>query len=431
MCSQFRGVYLTLLRQLTALTAIALLWLVPDSTARTVEEIRFTGDFKTQEWVLRNEIDLTEGSEFDPETWTLDRKRLATLSIFSKVESDTHHTSTGLVIEYKLDEVWTLIPLLNIGGEIDNLDIDVGILDKNFLGTYIEPGFIYSYFEERSSYSWWLNMPRLLSRYYSVSLSFARTHSREPADRLGERYAFEYERKRTVAATGAQRRFSEMFLAGLGFQYSKENYTLLPDTLEPINLEPKRDQVKLKYSAGVTFGRIYYDNFFFDGQELAIIGELFSYDRDDYHPKFFNVYFQFSSFENLNDRFNFCNRFFFGTSKTAEVLPLYAVSGSSNIRGEEDRISRGSKMYYSNNEIRMRAIQNGWLHSQLAAFVDFGYAWSKKYSVTDLIERSYLTYGIGARLALVRFYNAIGRADVAFNTRTGEFTYYISAGQFF
>lgn len=419
------------MRQITALTAIALVWFAQDASARTVEEVRFTGDFKTQEWVLRNEIDLTEGSEFDLETWTLDRKRLATLSIFSKVESDTHHTSTGLIIEYRLDEVWTLIPLLNVGGEIDNLDIDIGILDKNFLGTYIEPGFIYSYFEDRSSYSWWLNMPRLLSRYYSVSLSFARKHSREPADRLGERYAFEYDRKRTVAATGVQRRFSEMFLAGLGFQYSRERYTLLPDTLEPINLEPERDQVKLKYSAGVTFGRVYYDNFFFDGQEIAVIGELFSYDRDDYRPKFFNVYMHASSFVSLNDRFNFCNKFFFGTSKTAELLPLYAVSGHSNIRGEEDKVRRGSKIYFSNNEIRMRAIQNSWLHSQLAAFVDFGYAWDDKQSVKSLIEESYLTYGIGARLALVRFYNAIGRADVAFNTRTGEYTYYISAGQFF
>jgi len=396
-----------------------------------VDEVRFSGDFNTREWVLRNEIDLQEGSVFDPEKWELDRKRLATLSIFSEVKSDTQHTGNGIIIEYELDEVWTIIPLLNIGGEIDNLDIDVGILDKDFLGMYIEPGFMYSYFEDRNSYSLWLNMPRLLSRNYSVNLSFKDSHSREPADGLGEVYLFDYDRKSTVVNTGIQRRFSENLVVGVGFQYSHATYNLMPDTLTPIKLQRYREQTRLKPSAAVVIGRVYYDNFFFDGQDVVICAELMSYDRHDYQPKYFNAYIKARSFININDRFNFCNRLFFGTSKTDEVLPLYAISGYSNIRGEYDRISRGSKLYYSNNEVRLRAIQNSWLHSQLAAFVDFGFAWEEKRAFFDIFEDSYLTYGIGGRLGLVRFYNAIGRADIAFNTRNGEITYYISAGQYF
>jgi len=421
--------HLTIRSTCSAIFLIVLL--AKPSLAQTVTSVKFDGKHKIRHWILRNEIDLNKGTKFDPDKWELDRKRISSLGIFSAVKSDTTHDSCGVAISYDIREVWTIIPIFNIGGEIDNLDIDVGLMDKDFLGWYVEPGFVFSHFEDRTSFSTWLTMPRAIGRRVSIGIGFSKTHSLQSADRRRERYDFEYDARQIGGGGSVGYRFSERLSSSIGLQYRYQEYELEPAPIEPNNLEQHREQKRIWPSAAIAFGRIYYDDYFYEGIQSSIGGDLIGYDRDDYSLKYWIASLQTTAFLKLNSRFNIGSRLVVGRSQTDDILPAFATSGFSNIRGAEDRTRRGEHTFFINTEARMRLFQNGWLHTQTVAFVDVGNVWCEDPPLFDILKDSYLTYGIGARIGLVRFYNAIGRADVAVNTLNGEITVYVSAGQFF
>jgi len=396
-----------------------------------VAEVDFVGDFKIKESILRNEIELRPGSNFSKDEWIRDRKRIASLGVFSEVSSDTARTPEGIKVNYRLKEMWTLIPFLSIGGELDNIDIDIGLKDKDFLGLYIEPGVMFSRFESRNSYSAWLNWPRVLQTKFSVGVAYSNAHSREPAYVRSETYLHHYDVKRVSISGTISKRLSEVFVAGVGVTYRTQRFRLEESELPVVSLLDRRNDRRFRPSAFFSVGRIYYDDYFYEGADLTAIGDIIAIDRHDYEPKYWMLKLELRSYLVQMNRLNFCSRAFFGTSKTDDILPVFAVSGFSNIRGTDDRYRRGSKIYYINNELRVRAYQDRFFHGQLTAFVDAGDAWDDKLSLSELVEESYLTGGIGLRVAFRRFYSAIGRADLAYNTNNGEWTLYFSAGQFF
>ncbi|MBU1318990.1 MAG: BamA/TamA family outer membrane protein [candidate division Zixibacteria bacterium] len=398
---------------------------------RRVSEVRFSGDYRIREWILQNEIEMKQGVVFSLDQWNRDQKRLSSLSIFSDVTTDTSSSPQGVQVHYHLDEVWTLIPLLNVGGEIDNIDIEIGFKDKDFLGLFLEPGFIYSHFEDRDSYETWLNWPRAFGTKNAFGISFSKTRSHEPADLKNEEMRYDYDVKRTSLGLAVSKRITETFVAGVGATFRNERYRMEPFEVPPLTLPQVREQKRIQPSASVVIGRVYYDNYFFEGRDLSVRGDIIAFDLDDYRFKYWMLSLQGTNYYELSDRWNLCSRLVFGASKTGDVLPTYAISGFSNVRGAEDRTRRGSKIYYCNAELRFRAFELKWLHSQLAAFIDFGNAWDNNLSVADVISESYLTGGLGFRVALRHFHNAVGRADIAYNSNNGSYTFYVSAGQFF
>jgi len=398
---------------------------------RHVTGVEFSGDYRIREWILQNEIEMKQGAIFSLDQWNRDQKRLSSLSIFSDVSTDTSSSQHGVQVHYHLDEVWTLIPLLNVGGEIDNIDIEIGLKDEDFLGLFLEPGFTYSHFEGRDSYETWLNWPRAFGTKYGFGISFSKTRSREPADLKNEVMRYDYDVKRTSFGLSVSKRITETFAAGIGATYKDERYRMDPFVVPPLTLPLDREQKRIQPSASVVLGRVYYDNYFFEGRDLSVWGDIIAFDLDDYSFKYWKLSLQGRNYYELSDRWNLCSRLVFGTSKTRDVLPTYAITGFSNVRGAEDRTRRGSKIYYCNAELRFRAFELKWFHSQLAAFIDFGNAWDSKLNVTNVISESYLTGGFGFRLALKHFHNAIGRADIAYNSNNGSYTFYVSAGQFF
>ncbi len=415
---------------ITYLTLI-IISLTEFAMAQQVTDVTFSGKFRIKERILRNEIDMKTGCQFSEEQWDLDQKRLASLAIFSEVLSDTVFTPGGIAVHYYLKEVWTLIPRLDIGGEIDNIDIDIGLSDKDFLGLYLEPGFLYTRFESRDSYRAWLSYPRAFGTRNSISLSFARTHTHEPADFRGEVYRYSYDVRRTTISCAAGKRFSEKLMCVIGLSFQNERYRIKPYAAAPRTLPDSLRQQKIRPSGRVTLGRVYYDNFFFDGRALMMGGDLIALDWEGYKPKHWLFYLEARNYIDIKTTWNICNRVFFGTSRTNDILPPYAITGLSNVRGTEDRIRRGGNMYFANSEIRLKAYQDKWFHGQLVVFVDVGDAWEDKLNLKAIVDESYLTGGFGVRLGHRRFYNAIGRVDFAYNTNDSAWTIYISAGQFF
>jgi outer membrane protein assembly factor BamA len=396
-----------------------------------VTDITFSGKFRIKERILRNEIDMKTGSQFSEEQWELDQKRLASLAIFSEILSDTVSTPGGIAVHYNLKEVWTLIPRLDIGGEIDNIDIDIGLSDKDFLGLYLEPGFRYSHFESRNSYRASLNYPRAFGTRNSVGLSFARTHTHEPADIREETNSYSYDVRRTTISCVVGKRFSERLICTIGLSFRNERYRIEPYTVAPRSLPDSLREKKIRPSGRVTLGRVYYDNFFFDGCALTVGGDLTALDSERYKPKYWLFYLEARNYVDINTTWNICHRVFFGTSKINDILPPYAITGLSNVRGAEDRVRRGDNVYFANSEIRLKAYQDKWFHGQLVAFVDVGDAWDGELNLKEIVDESYLSGGFGVRLGHRRFYNAIGRVDFAYNTNNSTWTIYISAGQFF
>jgi outer membrane protein assembly factor BamA len=415
---------------ITYLTLI-IISLTDCAVAQQVMNVVFSGKFRVKEGILLNEIDMKNGCPFSEEQWALDQKRLASLAIFSEILSDTVSTPGGIAVHYYLREVWTLIPRLDIGGEIDKIDIDVGLSDKDFLGLYLEPGILYSHFESRDSYRAWLSYPRAFGTRNSAGVSWSRTHTLEPADIRGEVYRYGYDVRRTTIRGVAGKRISERLMCVIGLSFQNECYRIKPYAVEPRTLPDSLRQKKIRLSGGVTLGRVYYNNFFFDGRALTMGGDLIALDREGYKPKHWLLYLEASNYTDIRTIWNICSRVFFGTSGTNEILPPYAITGLSNVRGAEDRIRRGDNVYFANGEVRLKVYQDKWFHGQLVVFVDVGDAWEDELSSREIADESYVTTGFGVRLGHRRFYNAIGRVDFAYNTNNSAWTVYISAGQFF
>ena len=119
-------------------------------------------------------------------------------------------------------------------------------------------------------------------------------------------------------------------------------------------------------------------------------------------------------FKNFYNRFNAASRIRagFSTNKFSPFIP-FLIDNYINVRGAGDRAARGSAELSLNLELRSTIFRNSWTALQLVNFLDYGSVRPGGNNLKSIFdsENIYSSTGIGLRIHLLNFFNAIFRLD--------------------
>jgi len=393
---------------------------------KPISSIHFSGKFRTRRFILRREIDSRAGLPLDLELLDRDRKKIFGLGIFSKVQPRIIEHSDSVAIDFRIKEVWTLLPLLSIGRTDGKLDWSVGAVEKDFLGLYMQTAVLYRRYEGKNSGYFSVSVPRAFGRDFNIGLALSDQREIDPLRIAGVTGDYDYEHKSIVGVLG--RRLHERIYASVFSGYDRENWTLRSDSKGKPHVAVI-DYPRYSFGGGLTLGRVYYDRYFYEGSDLSASGSLINERPDGSFDKWHSgvtgrVYRAFG-------RFNLASRAFLQLSSADERVQPYYVSGDVNVRGYQDKIRRGDYLFVSNLELRMKAIETGLLYSQAAIFADYGVIWGRFSDFSQRVKDPYWTVGVGLRGAIKSFLGNMGRLDLAINPHTGGMVIYVSTQQFF
>lgn len=393
---------------------------------KVIRKITFSGKFKLKQSILRREIDSRAGELFNGQLLIRDQKKIDGLGIFSEVRPEIELDSDSVNIDFRLTEVWTLTPVVSLGRTDNSLDWMVGAHERDLLGYYFNVRGYYRRFEGENSYVFTGILPRTLGRDLSTGVSLALERQLDPLTVNGISAQYRYQGRAILCDLGW--RVMERLYQDIFFGYRRENWTLDPAKDNPANAITEVDYPQYTLGTSISLGRIYSDHFYYDGVMLSstfsLIRQLPRKAFDRWRIQLVGEAFQ------VKHGVNFCFRTQYLTSSGDERVMPYSLSGESNVRGYRDRIARGDHFLGLNVEVRRKLIETKRWYSQLAAFIDEGALWGRDRSAASALANPYWSIGGGLRGAY-KLFPRIGRFDVALNTRTGKWSYYLSALQFF
>lgn len=150
------------------------------AAAEPVSSVRLEGLRRTNPEVVRRELLLREGDQFEAEAFAESIQRLKNLLIFAEVEGEAAGDGAGgRELRIRLVEKWTLIPIAKFGGGGGTAFVTLGAYDVNMAGRYVELGAQYENLGGISSGVAWFRNPRFLDRRLRLGGDFwkiARNH---------------------------------------------------------------------------------------------------------------------------------------------------------------------------------------------------------------------------------------------------------------
>jgi len=99
-----------------------------------IADIQFEGLKRTDESFLRNIITSKIGANYQQSNVDEDIQRLVNLASIGSAEYKIAVEENTIKIIYKVQEIRTLLPILNAGGIRDNLWMQIGFTDINWRG---------------------------------------------------------------------------------------------------------------------------------------------------------------------------------------------------------------------------------------------------------------------------------------------------------
>jgi outer membrane protein assembly factor BamA len=393
---------------------------------RTIRRINFSGKFKLKRFILMREIDSRSGSPLDCRLLARDQKKIDGLGIFSEVRPEIAEYGDSVDIDFRLIEVWTLTPVLSAARTDNTFDFMIGAHERDVLGLYLNARGYYRRFEGENSYVFTGVFPRAFGMDFSMGVSLTLARQLDPLTVGGVSAEYRYLNKSIQLNLGW--RVAEKLYQSIFFGYSRENWKLNTAALNPAGATPEVDYPQYLLGSSVNLGRVYSNHYYYDG---VMLGSSITLVRELPRARFDRWRLAVIGYSFLvRYGFNFCFRGEYLTSSGDERVMPYSLSGEYNVRGIRDHIDRGDNFLGANFEVRRKVLELKHWYSQLAVFVDEGALWGRNRSASEGFRSAYWSIGFGARGALKRF-PKIGRIDIALDTRTGRWSYYAAASQFF
>ncbi len=122
---------------LLVLTAPAPLFTQSTDAPPVIDTVTISGNIKTKDYIILNEMTLKPGSVATPEAMAFDRSRIYSLGLFTRVDLSTGSRGDVNVLYVDLNERWYIIPLPLFGfrdGDPKKPYYGGGLLHNNFQG---------------------------------------------------------------------------------------------------------------------------------------------------------------------------------------------------------------------------------------------------------------------------------------------------------
>jgi len=361
-------------------------------------DIKIEGLKKTKEKVVRRELTVKPGEIYDNKKIVRDLQRLYNLGFFEEVRRDHLPGKTPEEVVLVIHVVEQKTGRAGVGAGYSSLNGLVGFVNlsqNNFQGegkrVYLKTEFggIETY--ELGYFDPWLN-----NKPQSFGIDLYNTEYTRNLYAGGNELT-EYDEKRTGGAITLGRRLNSDL--DLSFRFRDEDIKLTPkdpsvapaagllngriQTLAAILAKDTRDN-RFRPTTGV------HDTFWAETTGGFLKG-------DNQYTKYMLALRRYLAISK-NRKTVFAVQSVAGQTTIGEgfvpVYDMFSVGGSSTIRGYEEREFLGTKVFYTNFELRQNFAKN----FDLVAFYDIGSAWGTDYNRQKLNYDLKGGYGLGIRL---------------------------------
>ncbi len=333
-------------------------------------EVNFYGLTKTKPSFLNNILKSKPFQTSSIESIEADLQILKNLPSIANAQYQIDTIENEIIINYKIEERRTALPILNFGGIRNNIWFSVGVIENNFRG---QGDLALAYYQNnngRHSGELYYKKPRLLDSEWGYSVNVRKWASDEPV--YFDEGTVEYLYNNNGIGGTLIRNFGLNYKIEFGGTYFVESYAKNEDPFfgespGPDNFSINKGLAKIEF----TQNHLNYNYFYLKGFETLIT----------YHSVFsFGVNDIFNSFQIQNRLFlrpskklNLAFRLKLGisTNNDSPFAPFVADS-HFNLRGIGNRIDRGTAQAVLNFEGRYTVYHVNHFSIQLVGFADSG-----------------------------------------------------------
>ncbi len=417
-------------KTLAQLVFCVLLFCPTSLIGQEIATIKFDGLVRTDVTYLTNIIISEVGEPFDEATLDADVQRLKNLASIGVARFDIERVQDQVHITFTVEEVRTLLPVLNAGGIRDNLWLQLGLVDINWMGKGHQFSAIYQNSDRRHSGNIFYKQPRVNNSNWGYSASLNTWASQEPLFFDGGDVLYDYNFN-GITLSGI-RHFGYFQNIELGGTYFVEKYNKVRNDNEvdaPQSLTQPKWLGKLVY----TNDRLNYDYFYLSGFKLENNAQSVFNTLDNLW--FLSNQFTLTHFKRLGRKGNFAQRIklAIASNHDSPFAPFVADS-HVNIRGIGNRIDRGTAQVIVNTEYRHTVSHNKKWGVQGVVFADAGTWRNPGGSLSQLfdVNQVRLFVGGGVRLIYHKLYGASLRIDYGVDMlNKSQRGFVIGLGQYF
>lgn len=377
-----------------------------------LSEVIFSGLYKTNEMVARRLLSAKIGDRMDLNMIKQDAQRLKNFPGVDNVKYSIDTIDSNIKIIYQVDEIRTLLPIMNFGGIEGNVWYQIGFTDINWLGKGNQLSAYYQNSDRRHSGAIYYRVPRVAMSNWGYAINVSRWASQEPLffeDDVTVQYNFDFN---NIGVTGIYQ-FSNRRRVEFGGSYFVEKYQkLLSESGESLPGPNQLSQPKILGKLNYVEDFINYHSYQQQGYAWqAIYQNVITLDA----PNPFNsLILQYRYYKMLPSKINIAIRTRFGisTNNNSPFAP-FVIDSHVNLRGVGNRIDRGTAQLIFNAEIRKAVFETNLWAGQVVAFTDLGSWRDPGGALRDLLEANDFRHfiGGGVRLIYKKIFGAILRID--------------------
>jgi len=398
----------------------------------TVQAITYTGLKKNKQVYLDELIDLQKGQLFEQEKIDNAVQNLKNSTGIGYATYSLDTVQNGVNINFIIEEVATLLPIINFGGIKDNIWFQLGFGDTNWKGKGRTLSAYYQNNDKRHSGVIYFINPRFKNSHWGFSTSLTSWASREPLFFREGVVSYDYDNNSIMLS--AIRHLGQRQNFEFGGNFFVEKYTKSENQPNAANIGPQSlTQSKLLSKFEFKSNKVDYHFFYLSGRSWRTTLQNV-YNTDD-ETLFHSLQFQGRQFYTMGEKSNlaFRLRLAISTNVDSPFAP-YVADSHVNLRGVGNRVDRGTAQVVFNAEYRYSLMDKPVWAIQSVVFADMG-TWRKPGGdLTEIFNQDMFREFVGGGFRVInkKVHNAVFRVDYGvdvFNRDQRGFV--IGLGQYF
>ncbi len=398
-----------------------------------IEDIQFEGLKKTKEEFLRRFVLLKKGHFASESLIRKDIQRLKNIGGIGNAQYRLERLEAGTVnLVFIIQEVKTLLPIVNFGGIKNNFWFQLGFSDINWQGKGQFLSTHYQNTDRRHSAQLYYRVPFFRGSTWGFSASLSRWASREPLFFPEGTVNYDYDNNNVGVTAIKQFGFNRSLEFGGTYfveKYTKSRQQFLESPPGPDGLTQPKFLTKIEYSENF----LNYHFFYLEGRiwRLTLQDVFNTLDKSWFH----SLLFQGRQFKRIKEKGNLAMRLTLAISTNNDTpFAPFVVDSHVNLRGVGNRIDRGTAQAVFNIEYRHSVYESRTWAGQVVVFTDVGTWRNPGGELSDLLDADQFREFIGGgfRIIYQRVYGAVLRVDYGidiFNPEQRGFV--IGLGQYF
>ncbi len=397
-----------------------------------IDYIQYTGLQKTRASHIDNILKLQNGDHPTSEDIQSELQRLKNTVGIGDATVAIDTIDEKIHLNYRIEEIRTLLPIFNFGGIRDNLWFQLGFTDDNWWGK--GQNLLASYQNNDGFHTGqiYFRAPRIKGGNWGYSASLSKWTSLEPL--FFEEGAVDYVYENNSIALSGIKYFGDHNSLELGGNYFIEKYAK-SENQELENPPGPEALTQPKFLSKIELSQNYlnYDFFYLSGYiwQLAYQNVFNSVDNSIFN----SVQFQGIKYYRPTNKINLAFRLKLAVSTNNDTpFAPFVADSHVNLRGVGNRIDRGTAQAVLNAEYRHTIFAKKRWSSQIVVFSDIGTWRNPGGEFKDLLNPDQFRQFIGGgfRLIYQKVLNAVIRIDYGidvFNPSQRGFVF--GLGQYF